>query len=226
MASFIDLFGIDESEVRDTCVLSPFLYKGLTANFGLGNLAKGARYASASTDSITLIHTQIGALQVGDCVLHLKKTNCKRVVLFGACGAVNNHHKIGTIVTPKRAYNYESFSTLINDEYIVPDHYKADDALIDQTHCTHPYCASLGSVNLEKDYILRLKQNEIEIVDMETCALYAACEQSFLHGISVLYVTDHIEKSDVFDKKSAADYCHISEAQNKCVEMILQLAND
>ncbi len=223
MANFIDLFGIDSSEVKETCVLSPFLYKGLTHDFGLNNLSKGARYAAASTDDLTLIHTQIGALQVGDCVLHLKETNCKNVILFGACGAVNNHYKVGTIVTPKKAYNYESFSSLINDEYITPDYYEADSGLLSQCYGEHASCASLGSVNLEKDYILRLKQNDIGVIDMETCSLYAACQKSFLHGLAILYVTDHIEKSDVFDKKSAEDYCHISEAQKKCIELIKDL---
>ena len=226
MANFYDLFGINPEDVQETCVLSPFLYKGLTHDFGIDKLSKGARYASASVDNITLIHTQIGALQVGDCVLHLKETNCKKVILFGACGAVENHYSIGTIITPKKAYNYESFSSLINDEYIVPDSYEADAGLLKQCYDNHDHCASLGSVNLEKDYILRLKQNSIGVVDMETCALYAACEQSFLHGIAVLYVTDHIEKSDVFDKKSAADYTHISEAQRKCIELIKTLANN
>ncbi|MFT7538713.1 MAG: nucleoside phosphorylase [Lysobacterales bacterium] len=227
MAHFQDLFGIPETEVRTTCILAPFLYKGVLQDLTVGKLHKGVRFSSASTDQFTFIHTNIGATQVGDCILHLKETDCTDVILYGACGSVldDSSTTIGTIVTPNKAYSFESFSQLLTNDYFEPDCFLADKSLLVKFDTQQMSCASFGSLNLEQKYLKQLKDMSVNVVDMETSAFYAACQQTNLNGIALLYVTDFLSKANVFDRKSALDSSLIVEAQQTCIAHINNFLN-
>ena len=226
MATFYNLFGIHKEDIKKTCVLSPFLYKGLLNDLGIKKLNRGARFSAAHTNNITLIHTHISALQVGDCVLNLKDAPCQHIVLYGTCGNVQTTQflDIGTIVTPQKSYNFESFSHLLNNTTAESQYTYTSKNLLQAINKTIVTCASFGSVDLEKNYLEKLTQLKIDVVDMETSAFYSACQYIKISGIALLYVSDFIEKTNVFDKKNTSESSRINEAQKECLKIINTLS--
>ena len=76
---FKELFGLEPSQVRKTCVLMPFLLKEALREFKIGCLARGKLYGAGNSRDFTLIHSGLGPALTGDALLYLKDTGCKNV---------------------------------------------------------------------------------------------------------------------------------------------------
>ena len=102
MTKFETLFGIKESEIKNTCVLVPILPKSVLSLFEIKGLSRGKIYSSGNAENFTLINTGISALFAGDAALYLANTGCKNIILFGSCGLVRSsgNMTIGSLVAP------------------------------------------------------------------------------------------------------------------------------
>ena len=88
MSNFETLFGLKENQLKSTCILTPFLTKGMLESFNVNEIIKGSPYSCANSDTFTLIKTNVGAPFVGDAVLNLKDTYCSNIILFVLVGLV------------------------------------------------------------------------------------------------------------------------------------------
>ena len=113
--SFLSLFGVQPERIKPFCVLLPFAPRGLLRELGVEKLIRGKLYGTGETDDLTVIHTGMGALRVGDAVLELADTPARRLLLFGSCGllAASSAIMVGDLVTPGRAFAAESFTDLL-----------------------------------------------------------------------------------------------------------------
>ena len=94
MNKFETLFGVKESTIKSTCIITPFLRKGLLKDFGIKNFSKGKLYSTGNSELLTLICTGMGAALTGDAVLYLNNTSCKNIILFGSCGLTESTKEI------------------------------------------------------------------------------------------------------------------------------------
>ncbi len=222
MPNIKSLFGIEKSQIKRTCVLTPFLTKGLLDNFQIKKLHRGKPFSSGNNNksSFTLIHTQIGAPFVGDAVLHLKETQCKNIILFGSCGLVKKNltndetsrFDIGSLVTPTECYSLESFSEILEaskeknkrfnsslpSKTLLTEFKKLQKSAGASENIAEVKCATFGSFVLEEKYMEYLIKQEIDVMEMECSAFFNAAKHTGKKAIALFYITDILKEQHVF----------------------------
>ena len=205
------LFGIEPSQVKADCVLMPMIPKGALSWFGLKDLSKGRLFHAASSSSLTLIHTGIGAPFAGDVVLYLKKTGCKNLFLFGSCGLVRqtNELKIASQVIPFKCYPYESFSEMLSGKNLSQKACYPDKGLYEKfLRASESYgvkkanCATLGSLKLEREMSDTFEKLKIDVVDMECSAFFSAASHCGIKATALFYVSDVITEKPFYEELS------------------------
>jgi len=211
MTKFETLFGIKESEVKNTCILMPLLPKGALNNFGIKNLSKGKIYSSGNANNFTLINTGIGASFTGDAALYLGDTNCKNLILFGSCGLVkpSDGLNIGSIATPVECYAMESFTDMLLKYHtfktFYPDTGMVESFLNYYKNAQKVTCATLGSLKLEEEYASLFADKNIQVVDMECSGFFSAATQKNIKAMALFYVLDIINEKSFYNKLSVED---------------------
>ena len=116
MTKFETLFGMKETDIKNTCLLLPLIKKDMLYGLGIEKLARGRLYTSGNNSSFTIIHTGVGAGLLGDAALYLKNTDCQNIIAFGSCGLVDevDDLNIGSLVTPSLSYSLESFTEMLS----------------------------------------------------------------------------------------------------------------
>ena len=227
------LFGCDAAEIQSTCVIAPFLPKGFTTSLGITKMAKGRPYATGQGKGFSLIHTHIGTLPVGDAVLYLKNTSCEKLLLIGACGLVTKTDDldIGILVTLTASYALESFTQLLNHDLDAIETQEADTHFVQQlqehkTIDVQPVIgATFGSIKLEEDYVNYLKGNDINVVDLECSAFFAAGKHINRQAAALLYITDILKEHHVFAPMDKKTQNKITAAQEQQCELIKHTVN-
>jgi len=207
MTTFQTLFGIKESQVKNTCLLLPLLGKDILNWLGVTEFSRGRLYGSGNTQFFTVIHTGLGPALLGDAVLYLGRTQCQNIILLGSCGLVTQERDltIGSLVAPFMSYSLESFSDMLlkdkkdwkifhSDKSLLENFLKVNKRYAIKKLC----CATTGSLKLEEDYIDLFKEKQIQIVDMECAALFSASKYIGKHAMSLFYVTDIINKKPFY----------------------------
>ncbi|MBU0469329.1 MAG: hypothetical protein KKD07_01920 [Candidatus Omnitrophica bacterium] len=234
MSNFETLFGLKENQLKSTCVLTPFFTKGMLDSFKTNELFKGNPYSCANSDNLTLIKTHVGAPFVGDAVLNLKNTYCSNIILFGSCGLVAETEilKIGSIVSPTRALELESFSQLLNCKIDNCSFSQADTELLEKlinissANIETIQCASIGSISLENEYKEFFLENNISALDMECSAFFNAAKHINRKAIALFYATDILGTNDPFDKPSEEHKTAIDTSIDLAIKTIQVLANN
>lgn len=227
MIAFEQLFGVPKEHIQKTCVLTPFLSKGLLQSFEIETLHKGSPFSCGQSNDFSLIHTQVGAPFVGDAVLYLADSPCENLIFLGACGAVKRTDMIsfGSVVIPAKALNCESFSDLVTRKLDVlktslpDDHLRKKLSEMDNS-LVNVACASFGSFKLEELYVDFLLKNDIHVVEMEVCAFFHAARNIRRKGVALLYVTDLIGENHIFAPLSPAQQSVIHITQQRIFRII------
>ncbi|MDO8602907.1 MAG: hypothetical protein Q7O04_03545 [Candidatus Omnitrophota bacterium] len=216
MTKFETLFGIKESEVKNTCVLMPLIPKGSLECLGVKKFSKGRVYSSGNSSSFTLINTLMGAAFTGDAALYLSQTNCKNLILFGSCGLVKpcENLDIGSLVAPIECYSMESFSDLLLQDHKFKTFYP-DDGLLrsflkTNTSVLEVNCATLGSLKLEEDYLSLFSEKNIQVVDMECSGFFSAATQKNLKAMAIFYISDIINEKPFYSPLIDEDRVRLS----------------
>jgi len=225
MDSFKSLFGISKSQVKETCVLMPFITKIRLKEFGITGFNQGFPYSSGSNKDLTLINTKLGAPLLGDAILHLKGTSCKKLILFGSCGLVKKTSSldIGSLVTPAKCYEMESFSQMLRMKKPSSLSYPDKSLLKLLPNIEKVTCATVGSIKLETTYKKIFNEKKIDALDMECSALFNASKEINAKPIALFYATDIITNKSPFAKRSIAEQTSINNAINKGMETIKDL---
>ncbi|MFH1782442.1 MAG: hypothetical protein ABH848_02375 [Candidatus Omnitrophota bacterium] len=213
MSTFKALFGIEASQVKKTCLLMPFILKGMLKELEIKKLEIGKLYSSGENDLFTVIHTGLGVSLLGDAVLYLKETKCENIILFGSCGLVKKMKdiNIGSLVSPDKCYSLESFSEMLLNEQkkdfsvFYPDKDLLSSLLNKGPHIKEVTCATVSSLKLEETYIDIFNKNGIEALDMECSALFSAASAAGIKATALFYVTDIIKKLPFYRDMSPED---------------------
>lgn len=208
MTKFEALFGIKASQVQKNCILMPMLPKGILNDFRINKLNRGRIYGAGNSDSLTLIHTLIGPAFTGDAVLWLKETKCENIILFGACGGVQETKDltVGSLVAPKKCFSNESFADFLKTHSMAKC-FSADkiifSKLINAAAAKEVNCSSIPSLKLEESMTKIFIKNKIDVVDMECSACFAAAKHTGLKAAALFYVSDVINKYSFYRPLSA-----------------------
>jgi purine-nucleoside phosphorylase len=226
MTKFETLFGVKESEIKDTCVLMPLAPKGALNEFGVKGLARGKIYSSANTPSFTLINTGMGAAFTGDAVIYLSDTNCKNIILFGSCGLVKSSDglDIGSLVMPIECLSMESFTDMLlkkrGFETFYPDKDMVESFLNNNKGIRKVNCATLGSLKLEEENLGLFAEKNIQVVDMECSCLFSAARDKHLKTMALFYISDVINEKPFYEKLSPEDEIRISGSIKSAIRSI------
>lgn len=216
MKKFETIFGVCESEIKDTCLVMPIVSKGCLSTLGIRKLSRGKIYSSGNSKFLTLVNTGIGAGFTGDAVLYLGDTKCKNIILFGSCGLLKQSCglEIGSLVTPSECYSMESFSDLLlknhNFKTFYPDNFLLRSFLNNNKSIIEVSCATLGSLKLEEDYMSLFSEKNIQVVDMECSSFFSAAMKKKLKAIALFYISDIINEKPFYKSLSQEDRLKLS----------------
>jgi purine-nucleoside phosphorylase len=207
MAAFERIFGVKSSSIKETCVLLPFLKRSVSEAFGIKTLSKGVLFAAANADKFTLIHTGMGPFFVGDALLYLSETPCRKVILFGSCGStgLNPTLSVSALVTPRHCYSLESFSEMLSEIKTRWPIYSPDRKLLRKflgafkEDVKEVTCATVGSLKLEEERADLFKKKSVDVLDLECSAFFAAARYTGLAALALFYVTDVITDKPFYE---------------------------
>jgi hypothetical protein len=225
MDLFSKLFSASPKNIKTKVIITPFLYKGISSDLKLGAFKHGEQFWTAQSKDFTFIFTYPGAYNVGDAVLYLKETKAQDIVYYGACGLIKDRPnlRVGSIAVVKKAYNCESFTSLVNSEIERPAKIKLPKQNPFAKDFIPISIASFGSIKLEKDYRPILAKYKIDGIDLETTSFYSACRKIKRIGTALLYSTDIIGREHpwfTFDKNKDI----IRTSQIKLTQILLKWA--
>lgn len=231
MNVFKILFGIETKSLRNTCILTPFITGDILDGFKIGKMSKGVLFSVGSNDMLSLIYTGMGSAFLGDAVLYLKNTKCKNLILFGSCGVVkdNGSLNIGSVVTVERAIAQDSFVNMLLKRK-TKDAFYPDRGLLgkvfsfkDKYNLEKVSCLTVGSLKLEEEYIDHIKDDSIDIVDMETAAFYAAAKYVEKKAVAILFVTDILKKFPFYVAIKSENREALKNLTNKISKLVYEL---
>lgn len=231
-SQFRYLFGVEAAEIKPTCILVPFMSKGLLQTFGVKQFSRGNPYGCGNGDNFTLIYTHMGALFVGDAVLHLAEAPCQNLILFGACGLVQKHDKItlGTMTVPTESMAMEGFSDLLAQNNYPCVTCRPNAPLLNRLKqsTSEPIqdvrCVSFGSLMLESTYQNQLIKQGIDVLDMESAAFLGAAQHIKKQAIALLYVTDIVGELPAYRKFLHEERVIINSAVEKSIKVLTSFA--
>ncbi len=222
MKEFEAVFGVDPQAVQKTCLLMPMVTPDVLDELGLDALVKGKIYRVAQGDGFTLIHSLVGAGLTGDVVLHLKGTPCKRAILYGSCGLLQQTPRLecGSLVMPGQACAAESFSDLLLEPEREWRSFLPSSELLEQITEQDPdiqiaRCLTVGSLKLEPTLAPRWLRRGIAIVDMECSAFLAAAQHTGLAAAALFYVSDVVQGHPLYAPLEPQLVSRISEAKGR-----------
>jgi len=229
MTEFEALFGIKRTQVKKNCILLPLVQREIIDKFKIKKFSKGRLYAAADTPDFTLINTRVGAGFVGDAVVYLKETPCRKLILFGSCGLVKEKDglTIGSLVCPSECYANESFSGMLLKEKIKPKVFYPHKGFLEEflrssqkQGVKKVICSTISSLKLEQDLLDSFTAKGIDALEMECSAFFSASGYAGLKAIAFFYVSDIIKKRPFYKTLEPALKTKLSAAIATAVELI------
>ncbi|MCK5706227.1 MAG: hypothetical protein KAI43_01145 [Candidatus Aureabacteria bacterium] len=231
MNTFKTLFGIDNSSIKETCVIIPFFSKEILKGFKVDKLNKGMIFSTGCNDIFSLICTGMGSAFAGDAVLHLEDTKCKNIIFFGSCGITKaSLLKRESITIVQKALSKDSFTDMILNKKALDLFYPDKDLLnilkkaLDPVICSN--VLTIGSIKLEESYLDRFKDLDCDIVDMETAAVFAAASSINKKAAAILFTTDHIKEFPYYTAFKKENLPIIKETAYKAASTVYKVIAD
>jgi purine-nucleoside phosphorylase len=232
MKAFRSLFGGEASSIRKTCVLSPFITREILQGFRIEKLAKGSLFSLGDNGLFTLIVTGMGALWIGDAVLHLEKTPCEDLILFGSCGALpDKDFHVGKLTLVEKAFSQDSFVHMLlgekPDAIFYPNKALLNGFLTSQNEdlLKKATCLTVGSLKLEEQYLDTLQDIPVDIVDMETSAFYSAARYAQKKALSFLFVTDVLKTFPYYKSLEKENRANLKNITAKASKTLISIIN-
>lgn len=229
------LFGVAAKEIKEDVIITPFLnveYFAKTAKF---RKTKGFLFEVLTQKELSVVKTGVGASFVGDAVMYLRDTPCRRLYFIGSCAGLSPY-EVGDIICAEKAFAGESFSELLRNNAIdtssciVPENDLSDEFLKfcrarqggerTRQRIQTASVATLGSLSLESALFDSLKQQGIGGVDMEVSAFLSAANSRGVSCLAVLYVTDTISKKLFFRDLAIPERKTIKTARQQAITLL------
>ena len=201
MSSFKKLFSVDAGQIKEDVVITPFLDLEYFARNKGSRMSKGFLFQVLSEKHYSVIKTGVNSAFVGDCVVYLKDSPCRRLYFIGSCGIVSDFN-IGDLIVVEKALAWDSFSQILNKEtpvkFICAQKGLMQKFLNLNKDVKRANLASLGSLSLQEQLRPLLRKNNVDIVDMEVSSFLSAASYFKLEGLALLYATDIIDNKQFF----------------------------
>ncbi len=200
---FKKLFGCTPAEIGHTVIMLPSNDRALFREIAPENFPRGFLFDVCGGPGISLVTLKNRSL-AGDCVMHLKNTACRRVILFGSCGGLSLDISEKALVS--EALNLESFTSFLHGTSIE----KAEACLPEGvlTGDLKKYggeklrsvrCATVSSLYLEEAEKEKLKKNGIDCIDMEASMVLSAASFCGIQSAVLFYCTDSPGRINYYD---------------------------
>ncbi len=172
---------------------------------------------------LTVIKTIPGAGSNGDLALALKDL-AKKIIFVGAAGALNKELHLGDYFAATTAYNGESFSDYFNNEIDIekilknkiPVNFKQ------KFSCPSGQAYTCGSLLAENDELLiKLQKKNIDVIDMETSALYTSAKITGIETIAVYFISDKPLEKNLFTEYSAEEKKRLASSKKDFIKFVL-----
>ncbi|MFH0753931.1 MAG: hypothetical protein V2A70_05135 [Candidatus Omnitrophota bacterium] len=216
--TFKIFYGIDSADIQPTVMIMPFDIPEVAAHLKVDRWIKGRMFACAKGQGFTLIRSGMGAGFVGDCILRLDQTPCRKILFLGTCGlmARAGNLDIGSLVTPAIVYAMESFSEILTGEIRTPSPITADQRLIPAS-IPRVNCVSFASLYLETRYTDVFKELNADVIEMECAAFCLAADRINRTSSSLLVCSDIIGDPAVCFNLTSNDKNNLTEGiQQAC----------
>ncbi len=208
-SKLVKRLGINEEDVTEVVVLAPWwhpnkLYNDYDCRIELLSDEFPEVYRiTYNNKSFLHIRSYVGATNVGETVLLLSFTKCKRIIFVGSVGSISNDVNIGDLIIPSTSVSGEAFSSYmyktINKESLHKEYHptkKLYDATtnylknenIDYKDIKVYSVDTIAGQFAHIDEILNLGCKAIE---METSALFSACQVIEKECVALLVVSDN-----------------------------------
>lgn len=223
MNAFQKLFAVKPKDIKEDVIITPFLNLEFFSSSKGNKINKGFLFEVLTEKYFSVVKTGLGSSFVGDVVVYLKDTPCKRIYFIGSCGAVSDC-KVGELVVVDKAMAWESFSEILGHDpshFFINAHNQLSRSFLwSNSDIKKVNLATLGSLSLQEKVLHSLRKEEIDVVDMEASALFSAIKYFKLSGIALLYVTDVISMRPFFRELSKRDRRIIKESRQRAISLI------
>jgi purine-nucleoside phosphorylase len=223
MSAFNKLFAVEPKEIKKDVIITPFLNLEYFKSSQSGRVNKGFIFSVLTENKFSVIKTGIGSSFIGDAVVYLKDTPCRRIYFVGSCGIISNF-KIGDLAVVDRALAWESFSQVLGDScprFFINAKNELSRAFIESNkEVRGASLATLGSLSLQEKISKSLKKQKIDLVDMEVSAFVSATKYFKIPSLALLYATDIISTKPFFRKLDDEDRGIIKSARQKAISLI------
>lgn len=223
MSHFKKLFSVSSDAIRRDVIITPFLGLEYFRQHKGTQRSKGFLFEVLAEQDFTAIKTGVGASFVGDVVLYLRDTPCRRLYFIGSCAAVRNFD-VGDILIANRALAAESFSELLKGKFRTgiskPRGLLTEQFLEFYRHSQCGIVATLGSLSLQERLRSSLLKQGVNAVDMETSAFFSAAWHSKFDSLALLYVTDNIGKHSFCLDIDKQERALIQSSRSRAIELL------
>ncbi|MDD4203164.1 MAG: hypothetical protein PHQ52_06835 [Candidatus Omnitrophica bacterium] len=221
MEEFEQIFGIDSKDLKDTCVVMPFINSEMRKSLQIKNLNKGGLYSSVSNDAFTVVLTRMGAGFTGDCICYLAEAGVKNIIFIGSCAGVNPALKIGDVVRVIEGYSVDSFSCILKRDLQKNMYVKLNtisETTIEKTN--YAVCLTTASIKHEKNIVENIQCGDIDVIDMESSAVIESANRFGLNAQIFLFIQDIYPDKPFYRAYDAHDKLLISDAQKRIASII------
>lgn len=205
----INRLGITEEEVTEVVILAPWwhpnkLYNNYDCKIELlSDEFPDVHRITYNNKSFLHIRSYVGATNVGETVLLLSFTKCKRIIFVGSVGSISNDVNIGDLIIPLTSVSGEAFSSYmyeaINKESLHKEYHPTSELYNATTNYLRNENIDYKDIKVYSvdtiagqfahiDEILNLGCKAIE---METSALFSACLVTEKECVALLAVSDN-----------------------------------
>lgn len=228
------LFGVNADEIKEDVIITPFLNLEYFARGTKPKKTKGFLFEVLTQKQFSVVKTGVGASFVGDAVMYLGETPCKRIYFIGSCASLSPH-EVGDTIVAEKALACESFTEVLHTHtddcsFVVPKHNLADEFFEfcrsksgednQEQQIKTASLASLGSLSLQHTVLGSLQQRGVGGVDMEASAFFSAANSLFLSCLGLFYVTDTIDQKLFFRNLSVEERKTIKTARQRTIELL------
>jgi purine-nucleoside phosphorylase len=223
MNTFKKLFSVTKDDIREDVVITPFLNLEYFLRNKGSKISKGFLFEVLCEKYFSVVRVGVNSAFVGDCVVYLKETACKRLYFIGSCGVISDF-KIGDLLLVNKALAWESFSEILGRN---PSHFfiNAENDLLNRFSDSHKdikkaNLATLGSLSLQERVVPSLKKQEIDVVDMEVSSFLSATKYLRLQSLALLYATDIISRKPFFRDLDNKERVAIKSSRQRAISLI------
>lgn len=208
-SKLVNRLGITEEDVTEVVVLAPWwhpnkLYNNYDCKIELlSDEFPDVHRITHNNKSFLHIRSYVGATNVGETVLLLSFTKCRRIIFVGSVGSISNDVNIGDLIIPLTSVSGEAFSSYMYETINKGSLHKEYHPTRELYDVTTNYLRnenidykeirvySVDTIAGQFAHIEELLNLGCKAIEMEMSALFSACQVAEKECVALLAVSDN-----------------------------------